>query len=1809
MDTNRIHALTHPARRFLDAVELSSPGGDAFARLESAAQNAATSAYSRNPPTLAQREASDYMMGHAVLHGIPVRIENPRNTWREGVSPDGKPWRTRLAAHYGDFPDSRGNDGDPVDVFIGPFPESTALWVINQRHIGTDKLDEHKVMAGFLTEQQARDAYADSFDRGWTGLMSIVRATVPQFKWWLKSGDKSRPFSVDQLPLEGNRIMDKVLWNNAAEPVTTTLHRLMYDLRVHDGKAGLLLDSATMADLMGDPDIESVQTYDALVVEVNRMSVKMDMLKSVMAATSGTVKPTAVTISDPVKARSVLQVMVLFEMSDGQTIAIWFHNPDTTPAKLMPLDELISWKWMLNKRDITITVAPERGKELNVREVARRVMRLVERNSEAYQKANAKAGERAAESAALDTEITDLEAELTDLNRQIEVARVKKEDAAAAITRKISALQGEQSRVFDLFEKEKSFGAAADKVKIESLLNRNDDLADEIRVLHGEAVAGRSSWAQWQALREAEAARNAPDPAPVDAILHSFPGEDNMQAEVRSRPDGKFSAILRDLDSGNSAGIFIVDTEEGAIAKAKELVGSRSGAKYAVGDQVRLTGGYSYGNAITKESYYYVGNITAVKEAFDGFEYSVIADNGKTFEEVSEASIEPVQAGFTPDGRESKVKTAKGTEVVTGFAVVEASRLITSHDPASGDVNPEFPQELQPRDRGRETSRAWVLKTAASLDPEQLGKTRRADTGAPIVGPDRVVESGNGRTMAIVEAYRIGKADEYRAWLESEADYFGLSAEKIKTMKRPVLVRIRTSNVNRAEFAVEANQDDKLAMTATEKARADANRLTDDMIALMTDNGDLNAAANTRFLSAFLASLGDAEAAQYSTSEGKPTSSLIARVQAAIFAKAYNDDRLLELTADSAKPEIANIIRALNFAAPEFIQSAALDPLIASHATKKLTDSIEASLNEQAVAAIIGATNVIKQAKESGMQVDEFIKQQGLFGDLDPSVAAMAVFISKNNRSAKRMGAAFKAMATFVKGEIERRQTSDMFGEPVPIGFPEIIAAANRELDRAFGEGAFAIETVDLFARPVEPAMTVPAAIPLSKPAHEVTLAEFIKAATVAKLENHGRKWEVTYVVSGQEMHGFSDADTSEGAIRDQHEAMVSNAIYANSPDATDSMKGTSMPPAEVLAEYPALAKWAAKISAAPPTTKNIPATVRRQVGNALTSMRTVHAAVTDAKTLDVKFGAQGRYESEALENNKFAIDAARKTLATFRQRAPGNGIDAEAVIASMGGEPDLTPSAEAQTWSQGSTEPAPTQAKDPQMTVDTAYLFADASNAFKRNVAGSVEETDYSTFATAKAMDMRAKELALNISWDVSAVVMDSAIDSIVLDNINAGDLGPVFTEYKNDPEGAIKRLMHENSGDARAVWTREGIGEIDLIWGGDRFGLSKIVRKHPEAISKLPGILKSGKIVRTEGSNKVFLIDEGNPMHVTVIGLDYLGEAKAWVVTSYDDVKGRFTGRLTSVDTKALDSAGMGCRPEDLQTEVIIDDAGDFVNTAEMAIGKIKQGAKIIGRAYIGGDGKAMVYLGKVGTERVRSSSGKPAVWSDDDAADLVGYLVANQYDPDVVTVYVGKTGKEAMIISKSVTNSGREIYFSSGEYASAGNYDHAAMLALVAENKQRHPEMKLVHGVEFSELAPEKTEVVPDPEEAKSAGKAAFLAGEQRMAPTELPTVLKKVWFAAWDRANLEAPLPEEKPQGTGMKPLPVPASNPAKEADAAYLQSLINGTTDMFAADVFDRLEPMFAAYKADAAMMALLERAAKAYGDAAVKAAQAALATA
>lgn len=398
---------------------------DLYAQIQSAANAGAFGINGYAQPTAEQCRAGNYRKGRLKLYGLDIAIETPQGQRRIGKS-DGRPWSVICMAHYGDISGTRGADGDPVDCYIGPTPESNRVFVVNQN--GKDgAFDEHKVMLAFADEDTARSAYLGSYERGWTGLGSIVSATVNQFKWWLKYGDTRKPFTKNALPYDGDDDMNEITWDSAAMPANSDLATILYGLRAND-RDGLLLDAVQMADILEDADGRGV--LDALVVENAKLQAKMEQLQRIMEASGDTVKPVSLQISEPFKQKGTTHITALFELSDGQTVAIFFHNPDSTPNTILPQDELVSWKWLLNKQDVTIVVAPEKGRDLNPREVARRIMRLAEKNSAKFQKANANRAERLAsieqakqQVAEKESTLAALDIEIADLTAKVEARR------------------------------------------------------------------------------------------------------------------------------------------------------------------------------------------------------------------------------------------------------------------------------------------------------------------------------------------------------------------------------------------------------------------------------------------------------------------------------------------------------------------------------------------------------------------------------------------------------------------------------------------------------------------------------------------------------------------------------------------------------------------------------------------------------------------------------------------------------------------------------------------------------------------------------------------------------------------------------------------------------------------------------------------------------------------------------------------------------------------------------------------------------------------------------------------------------------------------------------------------------------------------------------------------------------------------------------------------------------------------------------------------------------------------------------------
>lgn len=404
---------------------------DTFQHIESAAHDGDFGHNQRPTPSDNQANASNYKVGRTQIYGLNIAIEQPRHSYRTGIDKKtGERWVTKLAAHYGYFSRTRGADGDPIDCFIGFYPQSEFIYVINQYVNGS--FDETKVMIAFPDENTARKAYLDSYAKGWKGLHSIIPASISQFKWWLKNGNHKKPLAPEHLPYDGLENMNQnIKWDSTASPKGMTIDKLLYEIRRADGGDHLLLDSVCMADIL--EDVDSIMTFDALVTPYAKLERKMNILKTVMERAGNTVKPLAVQISDPFKQNGTAQVAVVFELSDGQSVSIFFHNPDVNPKKIAPADELISFSWRLNKKDITIVVAPEHGDDLNIHNVAMRIMKLAEKNSPAFQKANVNRAAKMQVIEDIKTEIVSLETELKDAQHELEVAKVEADDRLANI--------------------------------------------------------------------------------------------------------------------------------------------------------------------------------------------------------------------------------------------------------------------------------------------------------------------------------------------------------------------------------------------------------------------------------------------------------------------------------------------------------------------------------------------------------------------------------------------------------------------------------------------------------------------------------------------------------------------------------------------------------------------------------------------------------------------------------------------------------------------------------------------------------------------------------------------------------------------------------------------------------------------------------------------------------------------------------------------------------------------------------------------------------------------------------------------------------------------------------------------------------------------------------------------------------------------------------------------------------------------------------------------------------------------------------
>ncbi|HAY4905737.1 hypothetical protein HC370_21080 [Escherichia coli] len=160
------------------------------------------------------------------------------------------------------------------------------------------------------------------------------------------------------------------------------------------------------------------------------------------------------------RARNVNGLPVLpaiIPLSDGQTISILFHSP-TAENRITNSDTLVAFQFLLNKKDVTHTVAPMSGRDMTLAQVTMKLANLAEKNSAKFQRAQKK-------KKALVDEITQLQADSD-----------QKEDAMSDLADQVAAVEGQKA---DLEQKINAVASEAD-----SLYEENERLQTEIDQLN-----------------------------------------------------------------------------------------------------------------------------------------------------------------------------------------------------------------------------------------------------------------------------------------------------------------------------------------------------------------------------------------------------------------------------------------------------------------------------------------------------------------------------------------------------------------------------------------------------------------------------------------------------------------------------------------------------------------------------------------------------------------------------------------------------------------------------------------------------------------------------------------------------------------------------------------------------------------------------------------------------------------------------------------------------------------------------------------------------------------------------------------------------------------------------------------------------------------------------------------------------------------------------------------------------------------------------------------------------------------------------
>jgi len=211
-------------------------------------------------PTEGQKTGGNYKKGKFTIKGLKISIENPVESTRCGIGKNGNMWSNKMPFTYGYFRGTVGKDGDPIDVYLGPvIDEDFDVYIIDQVDEDTRAFDEHKVMFGFESKEQAREAYSECFEDTWTGFGNITTISLKKFKQWISNKNDIK------WPASKLSMSKKMLFKNSAQAKIKLIqiNGEVFDEEIRDG---IIVQKGTLADLKEQAGDESA--FDTLILEI-----------------------------------------------------------------------------------------------------------------------------------------------------------------------------------------------------------------------------------------------------------------------------------------------------------------------------------------------------------------------------------------------------------------------------------------------------------------------------------------------------------------------------------------------------------------------------------------------------------------------------------------------------------------------------------------------------------------------------------------------------------------------------------------------------------------------------------------------------------------------------------------------------------------------------------------------------------------------------------------------------------------------------------------------------------------------------------------------------------------------------------------------------------------------------------------------------------------------------------------------------------------------------------------------------------------------------------------------------------------------------------------------------------------------------------------------------------------------------------------------------------------------------------------------------------------------------------------------------